>query len=159
MSRLLVTASALSCLTFGLGCQTRQVPAPFSEADRAAIRQAGEAFARYAQATPRNDKASAAYYEENALMLAPNRAPIRGRAEIGVFLAAFPPFSNYRLETLEIEGRADLAYERGVTSLTLAPGGAAPAEWRSKYLIIWRRQADGSWRISREMFTPDGPPN
>jgi uncharacterized protein (TIGR02246 family) len=139
--------------------KTEQGAVPFSEADRAAIRQAGEAFARYAQATPRNDKEPAAYYEENALMLAPNRAPIRGRAGIEAFLAAFPPFSNYRLETLELEGRADLAYERGVASMTLTPAGAAPAELRIRYLLIWRRQADGSWLVSREMFTPDGPPN
>ena len=149
---------AVICLGFGLGCHTKQVPAGLSEADRTAIRQAVQEFVNNAKAQPRNDKASAAFYEEDAIMVPPNHPDIRGRAAIEAFLASFPPFSDYRLETLEIDGQGNLAYERGTNSMTLTPPGGAPAEWRSKYLVIYRRQADGSWKVSREIFTPDAPP-
>ena len=62
------------------------------------------------------------------------------------------------VQSLEIDGQGGLAYERGTTSMTLTPAGGGSAEWRSKYLVIYRRQADGSWKISREIFTPDAPP-
>ena len=150
---------AVICWGFGLGCHTKQVPAGLSEADRNAIRQAVSDFVNNAKAQPRNDKASAAFYEEDAIMVPPNHPDIRGRAAIEAFLASFPPFSDYRLETLEIDGQGDVAYERGTNSMTLTPPGGAPAEWRSKYLVIYRRQADGSWKVSREIFTPDAPPS
>ena len=150
---------AVICLGFGLGCHTKQVPAGLSEADRTAIRQAVQEFVNNAKAQPRNDKASAAFYEEDAIMVPPNHPDIRGRAAIEAFLASFPPFSDYRLETLEIDGQGDVAYERGTNSMTLTPPGGAPAEWRSKYLVIYRRQTDGSWKVSREIFTPDAPPS
>jgi len=149
---------AVICLGFSLGCHTKQGPVGLSEADRNAIRQAVSDFVNNAKAQPRNDKASAAFYEENAIMVPPNHPDIRGRAAIEAFLASFPPFSDYRLETLEIDGQGDLAYERGTNSMTLTPPGGAPAEWRSKYLVIYRKQADGSWKVSREIFTPDAPP-
>jgi ketosteroid isomerase-like protein len=158
MSSRLATAIALICAGLGAACQTEPEPAGLSEADRAAIRRNLGNFVKNAQARPRNDRASASYYEEGAVMLAPNQAPIRGRAAIQVFLASFPPFSDYRLETLELEGRGDMAYERGTTSMPLTAPGQPPAAWRSHYLVIWRKQGDGSWKVSREIFTPDAPP-
>ena len=144
-------------LALGFACQTNRGPAHFSEADRVAIRKADETFVKNAKATPRNDKACAAYYEEDAIMLTPNQSPLEGRAAIEAFLSSFPLFSDYRLEVAEIEGSGDLAYERGSASMTLSSGGEKPTQWRSQYLIIWRKQVDGSWKVSREIFTPDAP--
>lgn len=158
MSRRLATAIALICVALGAGCQTEPGPAGLSEADQAAIRRNLADFVKNAQAQSRDDKASASCYEEGAIMLAPNHAPILGRAAIQAFLASFPPFSDYRLETLDLEGRGDMAYERGTSSMTLTVPGQPPAAWRSNYLVIWRKQSDGSWKVSREVFTPDAPP-
>ena len=150
---------AVFCLGSGLGCQSKPQPAGLSEADRTAIRQAVQAFVNNAKAQPRNDKASAAFYEEDAIMMPPNHPDVRGRAAIEVFLASFPPLSDYQLESLEIDGQGNLAYERGSNFMILTPSSGAPTEWRSKYLVIYRKQADGSWKVSREIFTPDAPPS
>jgi ketosteroid isomerase-like protein len=149
---------AVICLGFGLGCQSKPQPAGLSEADHTAIRQAVQEFVNNAKAQPRNDKASAAFYEEDAIMMPPNHPDVRGRAAIEAFLASFPPLSDYQLESLEIDGQGNLAYERGSNSMILTPSSGAPTEWRSKYLVIYRKQADGSWKVSREIFTPDSPP-
>ena len=53
--------------------------------------------------------------------------------------------------------QADLAYDRGTYSMTVTPPGAAPIEDRGKYLTIYRKQADGSWKIARVMFNSDLP--
>ncbi len=130
----------------------------FSDVDRAAVRRAGEMFARHATAKPRNDRASAALYEDDAIMLPPGQVPIAGKSAIEAFLSGFPPFSHYQLQAVEIEGNGDLAYERGNASMILTPVAASPQEWRISYLIIWRRQRDGLWKVAREMFTPGAAP-
>lgn len=125
-----------------------------SDADREAICRAGELFAKNALAKPRDDRVSAAWYEEDAVMLAPSHLPIVGRAAIEVFLSSFPPFSDYRLEVAEIFGDADLAFERGSASMTLNPAEAPANQLRINYVVTWRRQSDGSWQVAREVFTP-----
>lgn len=158
MTRVLACLGALFCLVFGSGCWTKQGPARLSDADRELIRRADIAFAKNAQANPRDDRASAGYYEDGAIMLAPNQPPIQGKTAIEAYLASFPPFSNYRLDVAEIEGEGGLAYERGTASMTLMPSGAAPVELRINYLMIWRKQLNGSWKAAREIFTPDAAP-
>jgi ketosteroid isomerase-like protein len=126
----------------------------FADTDRDAIRYAGELFVKSALAHPRDDHAAATCYEEEAIMLAPGRQPIRGRSAIEAFLSSFPPFSDYRLEVAEIVGHGDLAFERGIASMTLHREGTVGEATRMQYVVIWRRQTDGSWRAAREILTP-----
>ncbi len=131
----------------------------FSAADREDIRRVGELFAKNAMMKPRDDRASAACYEDDAIMLPPNQAPLNGRAAIEAFLSSFPPFSDYQLEVAEILGDGDLAYERGSASMTLSASGPTSTKWRINYLIIWRRQPSGCWKVAREIFTPAAAPS
>ena len=41
--------------------------------------------------------------------------------------------------------------------MTVTLPGAAPIEDRGKYLTIWRKQADGSWKVQRGTFNSDLP--
>ena len=50
---------------------------------------------------------------------------------------------------LEIAGSGDLAYGIGTFSL------ARPAPDRGKFVEVYRRQADGSWRCVADMFSSD----
>ena len=99
----------------------------------------------------------AALYAEDAIVLAPNQAAVQGRAAIQAALEAFPPISNFQVQILEIEGQGDLAYSRGSASMTLTPAGLAPIEDRVKYIEIWRKQADGAWKIVRDIWNSDLP--
>jgi len=89
--------------------------------------------------------------------LPPNQAAVQGKAAIQAWLEAFPPFSNFQEQSLEIEGQGDLAYDGGTYSMTVTPPGAVPFEDRGKYLTICRKQADGSWKVARAMFNSDLP--
>jgi ketosteroid isomerase-like protein len=58
----------------------------------------------------------------------------------------------------ELEGRGDVAYARGSYSMKIAvPGAPAPVDEKGKYVEIWRRQADGSWKLARDIFNSDLP--
>jgi len=150
--RLILVLGTVTCLVLSVGCQG---PAGLSEADRTAIRQGDENYAKLVNA--RDFKGVAALYAEDAIVLAPNQAAVQGRAAIQAALEAFPPISNFQVQILEIEGQGDLAYSRGSASMTLTPAGLAPIEDRVKYIEIWRKQADGSWKILRDIWNSDLP--
>jgi len=150
--RLIVTIGLAICLGFSVGCQR---PTGLSEADRTAIRKADETDMMMMIA--KDWKGDLALYTEDAIQLPPNQAALQGKAAIQAWYEAFPPFSNFQEQSLDIEGQADLAYDRGTYSMTVTPPGAAPIEDRGKYLTIYRKQADGSWKIARVMFNSDLP--
>jgi len=152
VKRLIVTIGMAICLSFSVGCQR---PAGLSEADRTAIRQADETDMKMMNA--KDWKGDLALYTEDAIELPPNQAALQGKAAIQAGDEAFPPFSNFQEQSLEIEGQGDLAYDRGTYSMTVTPPGAAPIEDRGKYLAIWRKQADGSWKTSHLIYNSDLP--
>ena len=44
------------------------------------------------------------------------------------------------LDTMDVEGREDLAYEVGVATLTIQPPGAQSMNVTAKYLVVWQNQ-------------------
>jgi uncharacterized protein (TIGR02246 family) len=154
-SRVILAVGVVASLGLAAGC--RQPAAEgFPEADQAAIRQATASAEKAVNA--RDFAAWAATYAEDAAMLPPNAEAVQGRAAIQAWAEAFPPVSDFRLQQLDLDGRGDLAYVRGTYSMVITPPGAAPATDRGKYLEIWRKQSDGSWKIARDMFNSDVPP-
>jgi ketosteroid isomerase-like protein len=48
----------------------------------------------------------------------------------------------------EVLGRGDLGYSVGSWELRAVTGGGQAAVTRGDYLTVWRKQADGAWRVS-----------
>jgi uncharacterized protein (TIGR02246 family) len=101
--------------------------------------------------------AAAATYTEDAVLLPPNQATVVGRSNIQEALGAFPPITAIDLQVTEVEGRGDLAYVIGTYTMTVAPEGADPITDSGKYLEIRRKQADGSWLLTHDMYSSDLP--
>lgn len=137
------------------GCRSRTNDV-LAEADETAIR---EAFATALKAAAAGDAAAwAAVYAEDAVLLPPHGASVQGREAIRTWIAALPPLSDVRADVADLEGRGDLAYARGSYSMKIAvPGAPAPVDEKGKYLEIWRKQADGSWKLEKDMFNSDLP--
>ncbi len=150
--RLIVATGMTIWMSFSVGCQR---PSGLSEADRMAIRQLGETDMKMMNA--KNWLGDLDLYTEDAIVLPPNQAAVQGKAAIQGWMAASPPFSNFQEQSLETGGQGDLAYDRGTYSMTVTPPGAAPIEDRGKYLMICRKQADGSWKASRVIYNSDLP--
>jgi ketosteroid isomerase-like protein len=150
--RLVLTLGMTLCLGFSVGCQ-RQLG--LSKADQTAIHQAQQNDVKLTNA--QDWKGDLALYSAEAILMPPNHPAVQGKAPIQAWMQAYPPISNLQEQSLELEGQGNLAYERGTYSMTVAHVGAASTEDQGKYLTIWRKEADGSWKISRAMFNSDLP--
>lgn len=130
-------------------------PAALSQADVDAIRAASRA---YTQAALEKDWARwANYFEPDGKFLTPNAPILEGVQAIEKWGAAFPPIRSLVIEPIEIEGRGDTAWTRGRYSLVMAPPGQGEVSDTGKYMEIWRKQADGSWKLRRDIFNSDLP--
>jgi uncharacterized protein (TIGR02246 family) len=142
---LLMTLVLLACQPAG--------PAALSAADKSAIEATNQAFLTAARA---GDWAGvAALYTEDAALMPPNALAVEGRTAIQAFFSTWPPVTAFDLQTVEIDGRGDLAYVRGTYTMTITPPGGDPITDSGKFLEIHRRQPDGSWPLYRDMFNSD----
>ncbi len=157
MSALKVLLAALALALASTACQPPvQQAGPLSEEDLAAIDQASES---YKQAVLAGDwEAWAAFYTQDAVIMPPGQPAVSGRDAIKAWGAAFPAIIEWTPKRVEVDGRGDLAYVRATFSMTVAvEGEAEPVSEQGKYLEIWRKQPDGSWRIAVDIYNSDEP--
>jgi ketosteroid isomerase-like protein len=94
-------------------------------------------------------------------MLMPFDSPSQvGRTKITAAYRAY--FKVYKCdlttENQELEIAGDWAFLRGAFTTVVTPKAGGPLQGtHGKFLIIVRRGADGVWRFSRDMFSPDSP--
>ena len=113
------------------------------------------------QAFNRGDAAAvAAMYDTAGVVLAPNAPPMRGRQNIEALWAGARQqgFKTLNLQVNSVELIGDHAIELGSYTLVVQPPGQAEATDRGKYIVVWKRQADGTWKLYRDAFNTSMPP-
>ena len=143
-----------------MGGESAAAAAGLSAEDEAAVRAVDHAWARAASAGDGN--AIGALYASNATLLPPMESAVEGEAAKKYWVGFTNAFSGpIELTTTGVEGRGDLAYSVGTYRMTLTPKKAGakplPAE-EGKYLEVLKKQADGSWKIVYDMWSPNVPP-
>jgi ketosteroid isomerase-like protein len=156
MKRLLTLVVIGIIFTASVACQTGA--ANLSDQDKAAIRKVVEDTTKI-MASPKPDFATytSQYYTEDATILTSNMPAIQGRAAIQAMFESFPPISAFKVEIADLDGRGDLAYVRGNYAMTIAPPGAPAMSDRGKYVEVWKKGADGTWKASYDSWTSDLP--
>ncbi|NJR52870.1 MAG: DUF4440 domain-containing protein [Leptolyngbyaceae cyanobacterium CSU_1_3] len=96
----------------------------------------------------RDAAAAAAVATEDGVILPPNLPPRQGQAALREWFANFPSTS-VTFTSIEIDGAEGIAYDRGTYEATSKEGTVTPG----KYLWIWRKQGDGSWRVAIAMWS------
>jgi ketosteroid isomerase-like protein len=100
-----------------------------------------------------------AFYAEDAELLPPSAPVMRGHAEIkGCWKGMVSAGLNITvLEAKRIEESGGLAYASGVYELSLSPPGGGTIADNGKYVVVYRRQADGSWKAIADIFNSSRP--
>lgn len=130
--------------------------------DVEAIREADLAWAA-AQARDGLDGAMY-FYVDDAILLPPNMPMSVGKEAIRETSAALgigdPGFSvGWQPMRIEVAESGDIGYAIGTFQGTGVDGAGDAVEVKGKYIEIWKKQADGSWKVAADMFSPDAPPN
>jgi uncharacterized protein (TIGR02246 family) len=154
----------LLTLLAGFGCQpASQQPDPEAKAaamaaDRAAI---DKLRSDYQSAFNSNDaSAAAAHFTETAVSMPPNHEALSGRQAItDDMVAMFEGMgAELTISSEEVEVAGDWAFDRGTYTMKLTPkGDGDPMEDKGKYIVILEKQADGSWKLAREVWNSDNP--
>ena len=119
---------------------------------RAAIEAAN---AKFSEAFARGDaKALSAMYTSDAIAFPPDSEMIRGNGAIGEFWKATRDggVQSAALTTIDVGRSGDVAYEVGKVSLTIQSAGKEPTTAMAKYVVVWKRQVDGSWKLHRDIW-------
>ena len=108
-----------------------------------------------------NAAAGAAAYTDDAILMPPNHSPLEGKQAIEKYLAEIGSqlqASNLQLSISEVDVQGDTTIVRGTYSSSFTvPGTNAPMEDRGKTLNVWKRQADGSWKLHRDIWNSNMP--
>lgn len=115
-----------------------------------------EAFVRHAT---NKDAAAlvAAFYAPDAQLLPPNAPLVRGSEAIRAFWQGLLDAggADVTLDTTLVDMAGDLAYGIGQYSFTMPVASGERTRDQGKYLIVYKRQADGSWKVVADMFSSD----
>ncbi len=137
------------------------MPAPSSPADATAIiTQTGAAWARHWNAGELD--AVVAAYAEDAVYMPPHHAALHGREAIREYLKR-PMGRGVKdlvYEVTYIRQSGDLAYDVGRYRMTVPEKDGRTRRDEGKYLVVWKRESSGEWKIAADSFSSDlAPPH
>ena len=104
----------------------------------------------------------AGYYSDDASLLMPNAPIITGKENIKAALKPMLADPNFALTFESTQAEAskggDFVYTVGTYSMTMSrPKDKTPVTDKGKYLTVFKKQADGSWKAVADMISSDMP--
>jgi ketosteroid isomerase-like protein len=141
-------------LTFATA-SCHQVGAPLTSADIDAIKKNIESFAQ-AVNTKSSDLGNG--YADDVISMPPHNTSKVGKEKTIEFHSApEPKVSSFVVNSEEIEGTGDLAYSRGTFVYKAVLNDSLEINDNGKYFVVFKKQADGSWKVTREIWNSDNP--
>ena len=100
-----------------------------------------------------NVEAVAALYTRDAWFLPPNSEIVRGRQAIQESWrrSLQGGLKDTILATVELVGSGDIVNEIGNAKIIFHPEGLDPIEYKDKYVILWKRKAEG-WKLHWDIW-------
>ena len=129
-----------------------------AELDAALHDTVQKANAEWAEAMKTGDAVViAAPYADDAVFVLPDGKALQGRAAIeALYRDGFAKgglASATKIDSKSLVRDDDLAYESGNADITVMRQGK-PVTRGGRYLTVWQAQADGTWKIMRNLVLP-----
>ncbi|MGH7983124.1 MAG: YybH family protein, partial [Candidatus Udaeobacter sp.] len=64
---------------------------------------------------------------------------------------------SWKTAKVEVARSGDLAYTTGTYELTMNDASGKPINDRGKYVEVWKKQADGKWKVVADIWNSDLP--
>ncbi len=154
-----VLAAALAAGGASIGCAGRCAP---SSSDMVLARSISPNLVRAVDG--RDPSAAAALYDADAVLMPPGEGPIRGQQAIQAYWQRLMTSGIRKVSLVPSELRmaGDIAFEVGEYGINPAPPDHPSGSESGKYIVLLRRQNDGSWKMTHDMWSrnePDAPPS
>jgi len=94
-------------------------------------------------------------YTADAVLMEPGEAPVEGRQALLEMARSMKSLSSVRISPERTVGDGHLAYTYGRASWVNGRPPEAGTTTNVRVLMIWRKEADGIWRLAHEVFAPD----
>jgi ketosteroid isomerase-like protein len=103
-----------------------------------------------------------AFLTDDAVLLPPNGPPVTGKDAIRAWNEAMSRqfrIVSYAPVDDEVVVAGDWAFRRATVDWTIAPvAGSDAVRDSAKFIIIYRRLSDGSWRVARDIWNSSTEP-
>ena len=121
---------------------------------RAEVEQLSATFSRNANAKDLNALIRD-FYVDDAVLLPPGSPAINGAGAIRDFWKGLidAGAADVALKTASVDSSGELAYEIGEYSFTMPDGTGGKAPMAGKYLVVFKRQTNGTLRAVADMFS------
>jgi uncharacterized protein (TIGR02246 family) len=94
---------------------------------------------------------------DDAVLMPPNGPAVSGKEAVGSWnraMSSHVRITEYVSRDDEVVVAGDWAFRRATVDWTITPSaGGSPIRDTGKYIIIYRRQRDGSWKVARDIWS------
>jgi ketosteroid isomerase-like protein len=141
-----------------IGCQNLPLQHADMHADEEAVRAAD---LDWAKAAASKDVAKViSYYADDAAMYPPNAPMAAGKPALKVAWTGMVNLPGFMVSwvpsRVEVARSGDLAWSTGTYNLNVSVPGT-PSNDHGKYVAVWKKQSDGSWKVEADIFNSDMP--
>ena len=141
------------------GCQQPAPKAPDTRAkDETAIRAAEADMAKAVAALDPAEAAS--FYTDDVVGMAVDAPMVQGKGNMQKYFETMmkdKPEISWKPVKVEVARSGDLAYSWGTGKVSVKDKKGKVAETTIKYASVWKKQADGGWKIAVDTMIPDPP--
>jgi len=160
MLRSTLSFTCLLLVVLTVGCSNAPAPPPpdTRAADVQAIKDVEAAWMKDANSKDADKWAN--YFTEDGSGLYPGAATLNGKAAIKAAMVPFMADPNFSLTFQSTRAMAskggDMVYSQGTYTMTMTnPKTKKPMTDHGKYLTVYTKQADGSWKAVADTFNSD----
>jgi uncharacterized protein (TIGR02246 family) len=146
------------------GCNSAPPPAAPAvdvAAEQAKIRDIESAWVQ--EAAAKDFEKAAGHYTDDAVLIISGGPPARGKEAVHAAWKALLEDPNVKLafsaDRVELSASGDMATTKGSYTMTVTnPKTKKPVEDKGSYLTVYKKQADGNWKVIEDMTASEIAP-